>query len=48
VDVGTWLHGLGLDQYEQSFRDNDIDAEVLPSLAADDLKQSDNTSGPDS
>ena len=25
VDVGAWLRGLGLGQYEQAFRDNDID-----------------------
>jgi hypothetical protein len=37
VDVGAWLHGLGLGQYEQAFRDNDIDAEVLPELTAEDL-----------
>jgi class 3 adenylate cyclase len=37
VDVGAWLRGLGLGQYEQAFRDNDIDAEVLSRLSADDL-----------
>ena len=37
MDVGAWLRRLGLEQYEASFRDNDIDAEVLPGLAADDL-----------
>src|SRR3954454_6989719 len=37
MDVGAWLCGLGLDQYKQAFRDNDIDAEVLPELTADDL-----------
>jgi hypothetical protein len=30
VDIAAWLHGLGLQQYEQAFRDNDVDAEVLP------------------
>ena len=39
VDVGAWLRGLGLGQYEQAFRENDIDAEVLPRLTADDLKE---------
>jgi class 3 adenylate cyclase len=39
VDVGAWLHGLGLGQYEQAFRDNDIDARVLSGLTADDLKE---------
>ena len=37
MDVGAWLRGLGLDQYEQAFRDNDVDADVLPELTADDL-----------
>jgi hypothetical protein len=32
VDIGTWLHGLGLQQYEQAFRDNAIDAAILPEL----------------
>jgi class 3 adenylate cyclase len=38
VDVGGWLRSLGLGQYEDSFRDNKIDAEVLPQLTADDLR----------
>ncbi len=37
LDVAHWLRGLGLGQYEAAFRDNDIDAEVLPELTADDL-----------
>ena len=37
MDIGTWLRNLGLGQYEQAFRDNDIDAEVLPELTPDDL-----------
>jgi class 3 adenylate cyclase/predicted ATPase len=37
MDVGEWLRGLGLERYEAAFRDNDIDAEVLPELTADDL-----------
>jgi hypothetical protein len=37
VDPGTWLHGLGLGCYEQAFRDNDIDATLLPTLTAEDL-----------
>ena len=27
---GTWLGGLGLGQYETAFRDNQIDADTLP------------------
>jgi class 3 adenylate cyclase/predicted ATPase len=38
VDIAAWLHSLGLQQYEQAFRDNAIDAAVLPELTADDLK----------
>ena len=37
MDVGAWLRGLRLEQYEQAFRDNDVDADVLPELTADDL-----------
>jgi hypothetical protein len=32
------LDGLALGQYEQAFRDNEIDERVLPSLTAEDLK----------
>ena len=39
MDVGEWLRGLGLGQYEDRFRDNRIDAEVLPQLTADDLRE---------
>jgi predicted ATPase/class 3 adenylate cyclase len=38
MDVGDWLRGLGLGQYEIAFRENEIDSEVLPNLTADDLK----------
>jgi len=38
MDVGEWLRGLGLGEYENKFRDNRIDAEVLSQLTADDLK----------
>jgi class 3 adenylate cyclase/predicted ATPase len=38
MDVGAWLRGLGLEQYEAAFRDNAIDDSILPSLTADDLK----------
>src|SRR5215470_11954637 len=37
VNITAWLHGLGLQQYEQAFRDNAIDATVLPELTAQDL-----------
>jgi class 3 adenylate cyclase len=37
MDVASFLHGLGLKQYEQAFRDNAIDAEVLSDLTDGDL-----------
>ena len=37
IDVAGWLHQLGLEQYIPAFRENDIDAAVLPELTADDL-----------
>ena len=30
MDVGSWLRSLGLGQYEANFRDNKIDADLLP------------------
>lgn len=39
MDIGQWLHGLGLQSYEQAFRDNGVDLDVLPRLTADDLKE---------
>ena len=39
MDVGDFLRELGLQQYEAAFRENDVDAEVLPKLTADDLKE---------
>ncbi|MFL5289040.1 MAG: SAM domain-containing protein, partial [Rhodopila sp.] len=38
VDVGEWLRNLGLAQYEAAFGANAIDAETLPTLTADDIK----------
>src|SRR5215467_9145222 len=38
MDIGGWLRGLGLERYEQAFRENEIDLRVLPELTADDLK----------
>ena len=37
MDIGAWLRKLGLEQYEPTFRDNDIEAEMLPQLTPDDL-----------
>jgi class 3 adenylate cyclase/tetratricopeptide (TPR) repeat protein len=38
VDIAAWLRSLGLEQYEQAFRDNAVDAAVLLELTAEDLK----------
>ena len=38
MDVAAWLRGLGLEQYEPAFRDNGVDAEILPKLTREDLK----------
>src|SRR6202030_1533868 len=37
MDIAAWLQGLGLERYVPAFRDNDVDAEVLPELTAEDL-----------
>ncbi|MCP3373617.1 AAA family ATPase [Bradyrhizobium cajani] len=37
MDVAAWLRALGLGQYERAFRENDIDADVLKDLTAEDL-----------
>jgi class 3 adenylate cyclase/tetratricopeptide (TPR) repeat protein len=38
MDVAAWLRALGLDQYEAAFRANGVDAEVLPTLTGEELK----------
>jgi class 3 adenylate cyclase/tetratricopeptide (TPR) repeat protein len=38
MDIGAWLRSLGLDRYAPAFRDNDIDADILRQLTADDLR----------
>jgi SAM domain (Sterile alpha motif) len=38
MDVAGWLRGLGFGQYETNFRDNKINADLLPRLTNDDLK----------
>jgi class 3 adenylate cyclase len=38
VDLSAWLQDLGLERYEQAFRDNDIAPAVLPELTDRDLK----------
>src|SRR5690349_2407888 len=38
MDLGLWLRTLGLSQYEGAFRESEIDAEVLPELTDQHLK----------
>jgi hypothetical protein len=39
MDIGGWLRSLGLGQYETVFRENAIDASVLPDLTEDHLRE---------
>jgi class 3 adenylate cyclase/predicted ATPase len=39
MDVADWLRALGLERYETTFHENDVTAELLPTLTADDLKE---------
>jgi class 3 adenylate cyclase len=39
MDVAAWLRGLGLGRYEAAFRDNEVRADVLPDLTAEDLRE---------
>ena len=39
MDVGSWLRSLGLGQYEATFRNNAVDADVLFELTDSDLVQ---------
>jgi class 3 adenylate cyclase/tetratricopeptide (TPR) repeat protein len=39
MDVGAWLRGLGLGQYEGTFRESEIEADVLPDLTEVDLEK---------
>src|SRR6201981_526922 len=38
MDLRRWLRALGFEQYEATFRENEIDDTVLPNLTAEDLK----------
>ena len=39
MDIGGWLRGLGLGQYEAAFRENEVDADVLSDLTELDLEK---------
>src|SRR5712671_6677759 len=38
VDIAAWLNRLGLQRYEPAFLENRIEADILPSLTVEDLK----------
>jgi class 3 adenylate cyclase/predicted ATPase len=38
MDVAAWLQGLGLERYVPAFLENRIEADILPSLTVEDLK----------
>ena len=38
MDVASWLRNLGLERYEAAFRDNEVGAEDLCHLTAEDLE----------
>lgn len=39
MDLGKWLRDQGLERFEATFRDNDIDETVLPHLTQDNLRE---------
>jgi class 3 adenylate cyclase len=39
MDIGVWLRGLGLGQYEPLFRESEIDVDILPDLTENDLEK---------
>jgi predicted ATPase/class 3 adenylate cyclase len=39
MNVADWLRSLGLERYEPAFRDNDVGADLLHQLTAEDLKE---------
>jgi class 3 adenylate cyclase len=39
MDLSGWLRRLGLEQYEQAFRENAVEPDLLPKLTSEDLKE---------
>ncbi len=39
VDIAAWIRELGLERYEEAFREGEIDAEIVPELTDADLKE---------
>jgi hypothetical protein len=39
AEIRKWLEALGLEQYAETFTENDVDFRALPHLDQDDLKE---------
>ena len=39
MEIAVWLRKLGLERYEQAFRDDEVDWELLPELTEGDLEK---------
>ena len=39
IDIGAWLRDHGLGQYEATFRQNEIEVDILPELTEPDLEK---------
>ena len=39
VDIAAWLRELGLERYEQRFRESDVDTDILADLTETDLEE---------
>jgi len=39
LEIADWLHGLSLERYAETFRNNAIDVAVLPELSESDLEK---------
>jgi class 3 adenylate cyclase len=39
VDIAAWLQDLGLERYQQAFRDNDVDVDLMSDLSEADLEK---------
>ena len=38
MEIAAWLRELGLERYEQAFRESDIDTDILADLTETDLE----------
>ena len=39
MDIGSWLRSLGLERYEATFRENEIDETIVHDLTGDHLRE---------